>query len=651
MDLSSLVEMSRRYGADEGFVLAGGGNASYKENGALYVKCSGTQLSDISPDQFVAMDLRMLLGVLEQPLHDGMRDDEREEKALSAMMAARLPGEESKRPSVESILHALFPYKFVLHLHPALLNGLTCAADGEASCRRLFGDRAVWIGLTKPGLVLAQAGKKAFEEHRAKTGAYPQIVIIKNHGVFAAADSTGEIDAIIEYAMGEIKGCITEEPDFGGVQFDKKLACSLAPALRMLYSDDGVANAVFCVNKQVLEFVSSAEAFEPLRRPFTPDHIVYCKAEPLFIDQDADIAAEFRAFAAGKGYKPRIVAVRGAGFFALGKSRGEAGRARSLFLDAVRIAVYARAFGGADPLTDELSEFILNWEAEQYRSRAPQAGATAGRLEGRIAIVTGGAQGFGKGIAEALAAGGAYVAVADLNPAGAEACASQINAKHGRHRAMAVSADVSDEGSAERMVQETVLEYGGLDVLVSNAGVLVAGRLEDMTKANFDFVTGINYTGYFLCVKFAAEPMKIQNRYAPDHLTDVIEINSKSGLEGSSRNSAYSGSKFGGIGLTQSFALELVGYGIKVNAICPGNLFDGPLWSDPAKGLFKQYLDSGKVAGAKTIGDVRKFYESKVPLKRGCTTTDVARAVLYLIEQKYETGQALPVTGGQIMLH
>jgi len=131
---------------------------------------------------------------------------------------------------------------------------------------------------------------------------------------------------------------------------------------------------------------------------------------------------------------------------------------------------------------------------------------------------------------------------------------------------------------------------------------------------------------------------------------DVIEINSKSGLEGSNKNFAYAGSKFGGIGLTQSFAMELAEYGIKVNAVCPGNFLDGPLWSDPKRGLFKQYLDSGKVKGATSIEDVRKFYESKVPLGRGCTIEDVARAVLYVIEQKYETGQAVPVTGGQVML-
>jgi sorbitol-6-phosphate 2-dehydrogenase len=133
--------------------------------------------------------------------------------------------------------------------------------------------------------------------------------------------------------------------------------------------------------------------------------------------------------------------------------------------------------------------------------------------------------------------------------------------------------------------------------------------------------------------------------------SDIVQINSKSGLEGSNKNGAYAGSKFGTIGLTQSFAKELVVDRIKVNSICPGNFFDGPLWSDPDHGLFVQYLRTGKVPGAKTVEDVRKAYEEKVPMARGCTPTDVTRAILYCVEQQYETGQAIPVTGGQVMLH
>jgi NAD(P)-dependent dehydrogenase (short-subunit alcohol dehydrogenase family) len=155
-------------------------------------------------------------------------------------------------------------------------------------------------------------------------------------------------------------------------------------------------------------------------------------------------------------------------------------------------------------------------------------------------------------------------------------------------------------------------------------------------------------------VKYASRVMAFQNQAAAEiggkYYTDVIQINSKSGLEGSNKNGAYAGGKFGGIGLTQSFALELITDNIKVNSICPGNFFEGPLWADPERGLFRQYLEAGKVPGAETVEDVKAFYEAKVPMGRGCTPEDVARALFYLVEQKYETGQALPVTGGQIML-
>jgi sorbitol-6-phosphate 2-dehydrogenase len=210
--------------------------------------------------------------------------------------------------------------------------------------------------------------------------------------------------------------------------------------------------------------------------------------------------------------------------------------------------------------------------------------------------------------------------------------------------------NVMDEESVADGLHSAVVRYGGLDLLVSNAGVLRAGGVTSQPLAEFDLVTRVNYRGYFLCVRFAAPIMARQHRAKPDRWSDIIEINSKSGLVGSSRNSAYAGSKFGGIGLTQSFALELVGDGIKVNAVCPGNFLEGPLWADPDNGLFVQYLREGKVPGAKSIDDVRRFYEARVPMGRGCTPADVLEALYYLVAQQYETGQALPVTGGQVML-
>jgi sorbitol-6-phosphate 2-dehydrogenase len=273
----------------------------------------------------------------------------------------------------------------------------------------------------------------------------------------------------------------------------------------------------------------------------------------------------------------------------------------------------------------------------------------------RVAVVTGGAQGFGAGIVKQLVKKNIFVFIADMNLAGAESFASELNAESGKITAAAVEVNVADEASVENMINEVVLKAGGLDLFVNNAGVLKAGSVKEQALSDFEFVTKVNYTGYFLCVKYASRVMASQNAAAEGaglgrYFTDIIQINSKSGLQGSNKNGAYAGGKFGGIGLTQSFAMELVTDNIKVNSICPGNFFEGPLWSDPERGLFVQYLNTGKVPGAKTIADVKSFYEAKVPMGRGCQPEDIARALFYLVEQKYETGQALPVTGGQVML-
>jgi rhamnose utilization protein RhaD (predicted bifunctional aldolase and dehydrogenase) len=370
MSLLNLVEMSNRYGGDEEFVLAGGGNTSFKEDGVISVKGSGAQLSDITVEQFVRMDIEKLLEMVKREYPESMSNSEREEKALADMMAARLPGEETKRPSVESVLHAMFPYKFVLHVHPPLINGLTCGKSGKKDCEKLFGDKAVWIELTKPGLVLAQTCNKIFSAYADEKGKYPQIAILQNHGIFIAADTVREIDKLMSYVVETLKSYVDDVPYFEVVSCDKDMVDSITNKLKSLYSSDGSAVVLFSTNKQVSELAADEESFAPVSKPFSPDHIVNCKDEPLYIKKDTDIETEFAAYAEKKGYKPKIVAAQGLGFFAISETKKNAERAKALFLDAVKIATYAKTFGGANHLDDEFTDFILNWEVEAYRSKA-----------------------------------------------------------------------------------------------------------------------------------------------------------------------------------------------------------------------------------------------------------------------------------------
>ena len=290
-------------------------------------------------------------------------------------------------------------------------------------------------------------------------------------------------------------------------------------------------------------------------------------------------------------------------------------------------------------------------DAVNGTSNAPKASGRAAVVHNKVCVVTGGAQGFGEGIVRELIKNGAIVFIADMNVDGAKKLAAELNAQAGRTVAFGVSVNVTDEASVKKMVDEVVKTVGGIDLFVSNAGVLKAGSVKEMTLKDFKFVTDVNYVGFFLCTKHVAPVMELMNKPRGNYFTDIITVSSKSALEGSNKNGAYAGSKFGSVGLVQSFAKELVVDNTKVNTVCPGNFFDGPLWSDPVRGLFVQYLNTGKVPGAKTVEDVKRHYEAQVPMKRGCDGEDVTKAILYAVEQKYETGQAIPVTGGQVMLN
>ncbi len=257
-------------------------------------------------------------------------------------------------------------------------------------------------------------------------------------------------------------------------------------------------------------------------------------------------------------------------------------------------------------------------------------------LQDKVGVVTGGAQGLGAAICLRLAREGCHVVIGDLKLEGTEDTAAKVRALD--RRALAVKTDVSDEQSVSALFETAKSELGRVDIVVSNAAVLIAEPVDEADADKWRLVMNVNLFGYFLVIKHAARIMKEQKSGV------ILQINSKSGKKGSFKNSAYAASKFGGIGLTQSAALELAEYGVRVNSICPGNLLDSPLWVDS---LFKQYARNQGI----TEEDVRQKYINQVPMKRGCTYDDVTNLLVFLASDQasYMTGQAINVTGGQEM--
>lgn len=666
--MDQIIGLSRYYGSDPDFVIAGGGNTSVKIGERLYVKGSGHALASITPDGFVEMDRTALEAILTADY--GADRTVREEKFKQAVMAARTQPEKNQRPSVEVVLHHLMPRKLVVHSHSTLANMFTCCKNGKLLVREICGEQVLWIADVDPGLVLAQTLRDALKDYAKKTGRdCPRAVIMMNHGIVVAGDTPEEVREHTDWLVSTLQARLEQaaaKDAFGQVRpvdpaAARKLISTVAPALRGLLATGETLKVVRVDDSpEVMNLVAAPNGKAvAVAGPLTPDQIVYCKAYPMWFEPIADepadkLVARLReAIAAHEKqtkFPPYVVLVAGVGLFTASDDYKSAETVRQVYRDAILVMTGAQRLGGINYLNESQREFFENWEVEQYRRKVAKGATKAGRAVGKIAIVTGAAQGFGLEISQNLAEQGACVVLTDMNAEGAKKAAGAIVEQHGAGRAIGLPINVTDGASVDEAIYQVIRTYGGFDLLVSNAGVLKAGSVKTQSEKDFDFVTAVNYKGYFVCVQKASPVLALQHMANAEYWSDIVQINSKSGLQGSNRNGAYAGSKFGGIGLTQSFALELVEDGIKVNSICPGNFFEGPLWSDPNTGLFVQYLRSGKVPGAKTIEDVKKAYESKVPMGRGCRTADVMKAVYYLMEQKYETGQAVPVTGGQVML-
>jgi rhamnose utilization protein RhaD (predicted bifunctional aldolase and dehydrogenase) len=377
MSVQELAEISRFYGADPGYVIAGGGNTSFKDKDYLYIKASGASLAEARPGDFVKMNRAALAAIWEKTYPAGT--DAREAAVLADMMVARTPGEEHKRPSVETLLHDILPFAFVVHTHPSLVNGLSCARKGREAARELF-PGSIWVPSINPGYILSKAVKDALDGYQAEKGKAPDIIFLQNHGIFVGAGTIDGIKAVYNGVMNAIEGRIKRRPDLSGKAASFGDSDSLAGELKRAaarISGEAVWFVQFERNAELGRFTAGKDTFGPVSSAFTPDHIVYAGSDPLFLDSGAvknteNLGALGEALEKHRkktGRLPKTVAVQGLGVFGLGNSEKAAANAVELFNDAAKVAVYTESFGGPLFMPPEQIAFINNWEVERYRSK------------------------------------------------------------------------------------------------------------------------------------------------------------------------------------------------------------------------------------------------------------------------------------------
>ncbi len=387
--LADILALSHEYGQGEDWVIAGGGNSSVKDEQHMWIKASGSALRTIREDQFVKMNREQLQRIWSAEYSEDT--DLREQQALADLLAAREEGQGELRPSVETMMHALFPHRLVLHTHPTMLNGLTCSRDGETAVRRLLGDRAIWIPTINPGFILSRRVHDEVEQWRSRNdGAWPQILVMQNHGLVVAAETAGEIRALQTEIADLVAKEVTTVPRMEPLQDNPSALEEIRDSVTQGIADYMAAqgnplqppHTISFTLPELLHRSADFQAFQPLVGALSPDHIVYSGHRPCFVSLPEPVGtatpagALHAAIIAGiidychdEDVCPKIVVVQGAGAVAAGTNETKAAMARLLFLNALKVCRYAESFGGVQPMPEDQVAFIRGWEVERFREQ------------------------------------------------------------------------------------------------------------------------------------------------------------------------------------------------------------------------------------------------------------------------------------------
>ena len=639
--LKELIEISHAVGANLDYVQAAGGNTSVKsaDGRTMAIKASGTGLTAMSETQgWVEMDVAAVLGVLERADLAALPAKEREAQVLKALHASAIGGH--GRPSVETALHAMLE-RVVIHTHAVAANALNCGV-GVAGLKAITlpGEPLpLWVRYTDPGFCLAALIRSEAQAYKKLHGRLPAVIFMENHGLLVAAAGAKECLALHDDWVARCDKyfrasapAIHSAPETNSAALRRTMseirrvwreAFGAAPFAR-LSDDPELAGAAFGDAPKLL----AAGAL-------TPDHIVYTGAHAVVAETLDDLPAKL-APALKEKARPRIALAKNVGTFVVAEDAIKLGAAEDLGVSAAKIIRLAAGRGGAHNLATKSADFIINWEAEHYRAGLLDTQRLP--LAGKAALVTGAASGLGCGIALGLVEAGAAVAFADIDDAGAAKTAASSSDPR---RAAPVRIDVTSETSVAAAFDRVVAHWGGIDIVVCAAGVAPPFELVDMPVDKWRQALEINLTGYFLVAREAARIMRAQGDGGA-----MVMVSSKTGLDASKANSAYNATKAGELHLMRGWALELGRDGIRVNAVAPGNVFEGSKIWNP------EYMKvAAKKKGIKPE-EVIPYYTSLTALNREIKRSDVAQSVVFLCSDAARciTGQTLVIDSGQVMV-